>query len=180
MATTALAGALVVAGCAPGPTRDDRAGIPLAGLTTTTPPPELDPPTPQELEAQLLDAYRHNWGALLTAYSESTVVGLHRVSSGPVLYGISDDILYGVRHSVVFDGVATHHPRVETMEDEVAVVLDCMRLDDEVRDSLTGEILDSAQTWHDLRVTLVNEEGVWKIFDFEYVADHCEPPDPAI
>jgi hypothetical protein len=170
---------LVLGACGSAPP-DDRASIPLQGFTTTTPPPPTEPPTPAELEARLLRDYRSDWAAILEAYASSSVVGLHRVSSGPVLYGISDDILHGVRYGLVWSGAMTHHPSVDRMEAGRALVTDCILVADAVHDSLSGEVLGEGQEWVELLVELVSEDHTWKLYDFDVLGYDCEPPTPSI
>jgi hypothetical protein len=174
-----MAVALALAGCGASPP-DDAASIPLQGFTTTTPPPPTTPPTQTELERQLLDDYRSDWAAIMHAYLGSSVVGLHRYSAGPLLYGVSDEILHGVRSGLVWSATMSHHPLVQSMDAEWASVHDCILLEDAVVDSLSEDLLGEGQGWVELVVDLLNDDGTWKLFDFEVLGYDCQPPAPQV
>lgn len=156
-------------------------------VRATTPPSSadvdgsgIDDADPEQRAADAIAAYRHNWDVLNQAYAESSVVGLHRVASGPMLYGISDDILYGVHYGLVLEGGMTHHPTLESITEDRAVIIDCALTTNEYRDALSGELLNEDTFWRELRFEMVLEDDVWKLHDGSLVSDDCEPPTPQV
>jgi hypothetical protein len=179
-ALVAVALLVLASACGGTSSRDPRADQPLQGMSTTTAPPTTAPPTDAELDAELIASYRHNWETLMHAYLASSVVGLHRITSGPMLYGTSDEILYGVRSGLVWSATMQHHPRVEERNEEWAAVHDCLYIEDAVVDSLSEELLGEGHEWVELVVDLVREDDTWKLYSWELLGYGCQPPAPQI
>jgi hypothetical protein len=177
--TTVCVVAAITAACGPSSPAPELEPLRLSSdlLTTTAPPPTT---SPEERATQVVSDYRHNWQVLFNAYANTNVAGLHLISSGPILYGVTDDILYGKRYGLALDGSFTSHPRVESADHDIAVVVDCMVVQDLLRDSLTNEVIDEWYTNWEIRVELVWEGDTWKLHDWTELSTNCVPPEPLV
>jgi len=172
----ALAGALLVAVTACG--GDDADDDAQAGSDTTESSSEEEtttttPPTPEELAVA---AYEASWEATFRAMNPPTQLPeIAELHTGEALSETVNLIATKQRLGHRVEGSMAPHPVVVSVT-STEVLLDDCAIENSTEYDAAGAVVDTAEdAAYNYRITVVNEEGAWKVADFERQEEPCEP-----
>lgn len=175
LATTAAATlAIALAACGGDDDEDDDAArtdetaSDLPAATTTT-----APPTPEELAVA---AYQTSWEVSLQALDPpQELPELFDVMTGEALSERLNGIHNRARLGHYIQGTVETHPAVVSATASEVLLDDCA-VENSVEYDADGEVVDPAEDVHaNYRVTVVLEDDVWKVADFERRDEACVP-----
>lgn len=175
LAVVAAALALGMVACGGDDGGDDEAeagnetsSAPSSETTTST-----APSTPEELAVA---AYQASWDATFRAMNPPTQIPeIAELHTGEALSETVNLIATKQRVGNRIEGSMEPHPEVVSAT-STEVLLDDCAVENSVEYDAAGAVVDTAENAaYNYRVTLVNEDGTWKVSDFELREEPCTP-----
>lgn len=138
------------------------------GTTTTT-----EPPTPEELAVAV---YHESWEVTFRALDPpEQLPGISETLTGVARSEIVNLVAEKARLGHRIEGSMAPHPVVVSATDTEVVLDDCA-VENSVEYDNAGTVVDTAEdVAFNYRVTVVNEDGTWKVAEFERREEPCEP-----
>jgi hypothetical protein len=131
------------------------------------------PPTPEQ---QAVAAYEASWEATFRALNPPTQLPeITELHTGEALSETVNLIATKQRLGHRVEGSTAPHPVIVSAT-STEVLLDDCAIENSIEYDGAGAVVDTAEgAAYNYRVTVVNEEGVWKVADFERREEPCEP-----
>ena len=123
-----------------------------------------------------MTAYQASWDATFQATNPpGEIPAIRETHTGEALSETLNLIATKQRLGNRVEGSMQTHP-VVVSSTETEVVLDDCAIENSVEYDAAGQVVDTAENApYNYRVTVVNEQGAWKVADFERREEPCTP-----